>query len=900
MIGQTIRQYRIESKLGEGGMGIVYRAYDLNLNRPVALKILLPDKVTDVERKRRFVQEARMASALNHPNIVTVHDIASEAGVDFIVMEYIRGRTLDQVVPRRGLRVGEALRYAAQVADALAAAHAADIIHRDLKPSNVMILDDGRAKVLDFGLAKLTEPESADDEATRTLGTVAPLTEEGKIVGTLAYMSPEQAQGNKLDLRSDVFSFGSLLFEMLTGRRVFQRETKAATLSAILRDEPPPMSELAPEVPREVENLVLRCLRKDVRRRPQHFGDLKLALEELREQSESGTLAAPPGTSRRIHWPVWAALLGLVLVCASLAGWKLLWRPSTVPESGPVLTRLTSDAGLTTDPAISSDGKLLAYASDRAGKGNLDIWVQQMAGGEPLRLTTGPADNRQPDFSPDGTRIVFRSDREGGGIYIVSTFGGAVRLLAKRGITPRFSPDGQSVAYQVVNSLACKIYVVPAAGGESRQLDPTFADAHSPVWSPDGKSVLVTGRVKPEMPIDLWYTLPADGSKAREIAARDRLMRAGVQLSGTSGTIGGWLRPAGAAKDDLVLFTGKVRDTTNVWQLSLDRSTAQPAGDPVKLTLGQNERLPRSAPNDAPGKRIVFAAVEINDDLYAVSLDANRGVAAGEPQRLTENLASDRNPYLSTDGRTLLYESWQGGAADLRKQSFPDRVDAAFGFAALKPNEPILSHDGIKLAFDTAERKELYLASAGGYPNKICDDCGIPLDFSWDNKLILYAPGSFRTINCLDVASGAKTVLLRHPSRSLFGARFSPAGDLIAFYTVNPVLEVWIAPYRPGQETPMTEWIKITSAEKPEVSPGWSPDGKLLYYLSDQDGFRCVWAQRIAARKPSGPPFAVSHFHNARRKPRTTEASVVDLTVARDKIVVSLLEQTGNIWLATR
>lgn len=194
----------------------------------------------------------------------------------------------------------------------------------------------------------------------------------------------------------------------------------------------------------------------------------------------------------------------------------------------------------------------------------------------------------------------------------------------------------------------------------------------------------------------------------------------------------------------------------------------------------------------------------------------------------------------------------------------------------------------------------IYLATSGAYPNKICDDCGIPQDFSPDNKLLLYAPGSFRTINSLDISSGGKTVLLRHPSRSLFGARFSPDGAWIAFYTVNPVLQVWIAPFRSGKETPVPEWVEITTGVQPDVSPGWSADGKLLYYLSDRDGFRCVWTQRVAAGRPSGEAFAVAHFHNARRKPRTASASVVDLAVARDKIVVALVEQTGNIWMASR
>jgi serine/threonine protein kinase len=240
MIGRTLGHYRIVEKLGEGGMGVVYKAQDLHLDRLVAVKILSPDKLTDPGRQQRFTQEAKAASALNHPNIVTVHDIDHANGVDFIAMEYVTGKTLDQVIPRKGMRLNEALKYAVQMADALAKAHAAGIVHRDFKPGNVMVTDEGQVKILDFGLAKLTDAAPrGDDEPTRTL---KPTSDEGTIVGTVAYMSPEQAQGKKVDARSDIFSFGAVLYEMVTGSLAFQGDTRASTLAAVLKDEPKPAS----------------------------------------------------------------------------------------------------------------------------------------------------------------------------------------------------------------------------------------------------------------------------------------------------------------------------------------------------------------------------------------------------------------------------------------------------------------------------------------------------------------------------------------------------------------------------------------------------------------------------------------------------------------------------------
>jgi serine/threonine protein kinase len=282
MIGRRLLHYEVVEKLGEGGMGVVYKARDTHLDRFVAIKMLSPERMADAGRKARFVQEAKAASALNHPSIVHVYDITADNGVDFIAMEFVAGRTLDQLIPRNGMRLNEALKIAVQIADALTAAHAAGIVHRGLKPANVMT-DKGLVKVIDFGLAKLTETALGEDETTRT---VKPQTEEGTVVGTAAYMSPEQAEGKPVDSRSDIFSLGSVLYEMVTGHRAFQGDSKMLTLSAVLHKEPDP---LPAEVPRELAGIVTRCLRKDPERRFQHMADLRVALEQSQpEDAQSG------------------------------------------------------------------------------------------------------------------------------------------------------------------------------------------------------------------------------------------------------------------------------------------------------------------------------------------------------------------------------------------------------------------------------------------------------------------------------------------------------------------------------------------------------------------------------------------------------------------------------------
>src|SRR5271156_1117195 len=328
MIGKTLRSYRIESQLGVGGMGVVYKAVDSHLDRTAAIKVLGASAVS-ADREKRFIQEAKTASSLNHANIVTIYDIDTQEidgkPVHYIAMEYVAGETLDHLIGRKGLRVRTALKYAAQIADALAAAHAAGIVHRDLKPSNVMVTPQGVVKVLDFGLAKLNEEAEADAFAETVHGDGAPLTEEGTILGTVAYMSPEQAEGRKVDVRSDIFSFGSVLYEMVTGQRAFSGKSKLSSLSAVLHKEPSPPSQIVPDVPPELERIIARCMKKDPARRWQSMADVKVALDELREETESSTInPVRPGLTapaKRTALPAkrWLVLAVLSLLLAGLA-----------------------------------------------------------------------------------------------------------------------------------------------------------------------------------------------------------------------------------------------------------------------------------------------------------------------------------------------------------------------------------------------------------------------------------------------------------------------------------------------------------------------------------------------------------------------------------------------------
>ncbi len=373
MVGQKIAQYQFLEKLGAGGMGEIYKAQDTRLNRFVAIKVLSTASSGDPERRRRFIQEAQAASALNHPNIITIHDILSEGDSEYMVMEFVSGKTLNDLIPKGGLRLPHALKLAVQMTDALTAAHSVGIVHRDLKPANVMVTESGLVKILDFGLAKLTDRgpiTTTGPDATQTIAE-APLTVEGSIIGTVSYMSPEQAQGKKVDTRSDVFSFGVVLYEMVTGVRAFGGDNALSTLSAILRDEARPIAEVAPDVPPQIEQVIKRCLRKNPDDRWQTMQDVKAALAALKHESDSGQLYKPkiaeiakqskPAGSKM---PLIAGLAAVVVLGA--AGGGIFWakrhkQPTPVVENpapavqAPPPTPAPETQAASTPPAEPAD-----------------------------------------------------------------------------------------------------------------------------------------------------------------------------------------------------------------------------------------------------------------------------------------------------------------------------------------------------------------------------------------------------------------------------------------------------------------------------------------------------------------------------------------------------------------
>jgi Tol biopolymer transport system component/tRNA A-37 threonylcarbamoyl transferase component Bud32 len=917
--GRTLGNYQLLDPLGSGGMGQVYKARDTRLHRLVAIKVLREDLVASPSRKQRFIQEAKSASALNHPNIVTIYDIFQFEGMDCLVMEYIAGKTLGALIPRQGLPWKEALRIAVQVAEGLRRAHSAGIVHRDIKPSNVMVPDGGPVKILDFGLAKLTESQApAVDDDTRTAG---PVTEEGAVMGTVSYMSPEQAQGRPVDSRSDIFSFGSMLYEMLTGRRAFRQDSAAGTLAAILHGDPAPPA--SPGVPRALLRILFKCLQKKPEDRWQDMSDVKQLLEDVAKDSEtpaeglSSPQTASAGRARRFGWPAVAA----ACAAGALVAYTILRvLPATASSHAPVgavLHRVTADSGLTGYPAISRDGKLLAYASDRAREDNLDIWLQQIGGRDPIRLTKDPADESDPAFSPDGTMIAFRSEKDGGGIFLVPALGGSPVLLAPLGRNPRFSPDGRWVAYSVggeavSNPGSAGVFIVNSSGGVPRAIHPEMATATNPVWSPGADRLLVSGRKDGKAParaeID-WWILPIEGGTPHRTGAYARidaqnLMK--VPFSQVYPVALDWREAGGRGeageageKGDRILFSAFLGEAANLWEIPLLGS-----GVARRLTLGPG--LHRHASWSADARRLIFAAEELNFDVWRQPLDPATGASSGPMQRLTDEATEELMPSISWDAGKIAYVSHRADNWSLRIRDTRSGTERTVLSSPARLPTASLSGDGTRILYSNVGYDLLSIPSAGGIVEKLCDRCGEVMGASTGGRQILYEPMENEDVLMYDSGRRAtvKLALRTSPDLILSSSRFSPDGSWVAFHALRNATNsgrIWIAPTGPAVPAPQTEWIAVTDGAKLERDPAWSPDGRFLYFVSERDGFRCIWARPLTplTKQPSGEAFAVRHFHSARFSLRHvgSRGFLTGLSVGEGALVFSMGELKGNVWL---
>jgi serine/threonine protein kinase/Tol biopolymer transport system component len=732
LAGRKLQSYRIFEQLGSGAMSVVYRAEDIRLGRMVALKFLAPELSRDPESKARFLREARAASSLDHPNLCTIHEI-EETDDDqiFIAMPYYGGETVAQRIARGPLSLAEALDIAWQVTQGLAKAHRHGIVHRDIKPANLMLTPDGVVKIVDFGLAKL-----ADASGPRT----------GSAGGTVAYVSPEQARGDPVDLRTDLWSLGVVLYEMTAGRRPFRGDNEQAVLYAVLRDEPPPLEGLRPDAPPELVRIVRRLLTKDRELRYPTAEGAAADLRALRGPESLGSLAMPampavrPARRRkgaaRIAFVALAALIVLLggLALAGLAA--LTWTVwSHRAGGGPVpasYTPVADQPGRETFPSLAPDGGSLAYALEKGGSS--DIYWQRL-GGNPLDLTADfPGVDTQPAISPDGNRIAFRSDREGGGLFLMGLTGESVRRVSELGYNPAWSPDGrevvcgsEGVASPSGRGAAGQLWRIDVATGARRPV-PTGGDAVQPSWSPHNLRIAYWG-IPAGTSRRVIRTVPVDGGEPATVVDDGSL---------------NW-SPVWSPDGEYLYFASDRSGSMSLWRVSIDERSGRVRGEPQAIPVPTSSGVLPSLARD--GRHIAFAGGGRTANLFTVGFDPARREVTGSPVPVTRGSRVVRSGEISPDGRSIVFDT-----AEPQEDLFLMRADGT-GLQALtndpaKDRDPRWSPDGRRILFysDRSGRWEAWTVDvADGARERIAAaGTGAVFDPLWspDSRSLVFGDGS--------------------------------------------------------------------------------------------------------------------------------------------------------------
>lgn len=797
-------------------MGEVYKARDTHLDRFVAIKVLRPDAVADQERTRRFVQEAKAASALNHPNIVTIHDIARAGEVDYIVMEYLAGRTLDQLIGRSGLPLGDLLQYAIQASDALAKAHAAGIVHRDLKPANIMVTGDGRVKILDFGLAKLAPAAESSDTAETTIRQDPARTGEGWVVGTPAYMSPEQAEGKPVDARSDIFSFGAVLYEMATGASAFRNESAASTLAAVLTATPPPPSQAAPHLPRELERVIVRCLRKEPSRRYQLMADLTVELEDIKTESGERIEAARAAPVSRRKWWWVAAIPAAALVVAAGVWWR--WPAAAV--AGPsAIVPLTSYQGREIMPSLSPDGTQVAFVWNGERQDNWDIFVKPLDAVTPLRLTSDPLVDVGPAWSPSGREIAFvrRDAEDRRALYVTPLIPGSERKVADLGpgaVPPSWTPDG---AWLVVDALGPAdgengLFLVPVESGDRRPIvtAPIATVRYAaPAVSPSGSDVAYVG-CTPGGGCDVWLQ-PLGASYTRRGDPR-RLTEFSGQVTGLT-----WMPDGRSLVAGITTSQGSL---LYLWRVPISGTA------PTRLDWAGSSVFSPSVSQS--GRRLAAARDISSADIWQFDLSSPGTPGAIHP--ISSTLA-DVDPELSPDGTKIVFASTRSGQEQeiwIARSDGSGLVQLTRRASGRNRGSPRWSNDGTRIAFDTSSgdgvRRAYVVDATGGEPRLVSDGHGYFPSWSPDDRWIYFTSNRSGSVEIWRVPSdgGAPEQVTTEGGTA---PRISSDGRTLYYRRATTL---YAKPVAGGPERPVVQGVA-------GISSAYLPFGNDLFYLARPD-----------------------------------------------------------------
>ncbi len=883
--GTRLGPYEIVSQLGQGGMGVVFRARDTKLDRDVAVKVLPKNLADDPEALSRFEREAKAVAALSHPNILAIHDFGREEGSVYAAMELLEGETLRQRLQDGALPTRKAVEVALEIASGLAAAHDKGIVHRDLKPENVFLLGSGQVKVLDFGLARMdpVSPEGPD------IPTVSLSTEPGRVMGTVGYMAPEQVRGRPVDARADIFSFGAVLYEMLTGKRAFRGESPVETLNAILKEDPPSLFESTKNVSPALERIVRRCLEKRPEERFRTAHDLAIALDAISSSSTRSLVTEAvddeepraPGRSASRLERAGLLLAGALLAGGGVLGWSRLFPPAA---DGAAVFRWVSFSGRDSSPAVSPDGRTVAFTSDRDGQPR--VWLKQVSGEGEAPLTTGPDDF--PRFSPDGAQILFaRPDGTATSLYRAAVLGGEARRLLEGASEGDWSPDGKRVAFVRLQSeggqTVSVVGVAAADGSEPRDVAKVPGGMRAPRWSPDGKTIAVVpmpgallagaqqGVVLASVEDGTVRTAPAPDPR-RSISAAAWTARGEIvylqaesvvsaagstailvrQDPGTGRIASQTWSPSSALVLDVLGDGRVVFDTRSPRQNLREATLAGPAADGRWLSRGEStDRQPVYSPD---GEWVAFSSNRGGGmNLWLVS------TRTGNLRRVTDAHVN-WDPAFTRDGKRLLWSSNRGGnfevwTADV-DGSGPRQVTQDGGNA----ENPTATPDGQWVVYRSGNPQKAGLwkihPDGTGAVQLVKGRVSLP-DVSPDGRHVLYRvfsgkyPALLKVVRAEDGVAEPFEIAVdaqRGTTVTLGRARWMPDGKAIAFVGQDEsgASGVYVQDFAPGQDTAATR--RKLAGFDPDVAAesfGIAPDGSRLVLAGWVQLFSLMEADRL-------------------------------------------------------
>ena len=842
--------YEILAPLGAGGMGEVYRARDTRLGRDVAVKVLPEAFARDAERMARLRREAQVLASLNHPNIAAIYGFEDSGATHALVMELVEGPTLSARIKQGAIPVEEALPIARQIAEALEYAHERGIVHRDLKPGNIKITDNDAVKVLDFGLAKAVEGDSAsmDISSSPTISRMA--TQAGIILGTAAYMSPEQAKGKSVDRRTDIWAFGCVLYEMLTGKMVFSGETVTDTLAAILKSEPD-WTQLPSSTPAHVRVLLRRCLQKDPRQRLRDIGDARISLEEVLSGSpESFTAAAiKVPLSRRVMPWVAGVLAGALL--AAFVAWKIF---AHAPNAPMHFSAVTNFAGVQAQPAFSPDGRSVAFVSNRDGHYN--VYVGLTGGGSLVQVTNDANLKARPAWSPDGATLAYARLNESGlwDIWEVPALGGTPRRVILDATDPAWSPDGHSLAYENLSDHG--IWISGISGENAHHVAATMNDPEdlwrdtNPRFSPDGREIAFATR--PTGPYGELEVVNLESGKIRALTDSNAMA----------------LSPAWSPDGVYIYFASSRGGTMNIWKIPAR------GGEAEQVTSGQGDDAQLDVSSD--GKRIVFSTWHANTNIAQLDLTA-RSAQPGIKFLTTDPARNQMAPAYSPDGKYLAYFSNLKGAEN--ESIWISNADGSNPIQLVRNKQinvfPWWSPDSQRVIYRSepaagSEGDNFYqsVSVSGGVPDTILKNAtGDFFDVGADGRLLFWnSEGKVETVNLKD---STHAILGKLPIGSKWvPLRLSPDAHQVA-YVVTPSREndpnsgLWVSDFKSSPKQVFHGWV-LWYARGPQDS---------LYLLAGQPDLSGVlwkvgWDGRGLERMPPSVPISCSYWEDPAQNPQ--------------------------------